>query len=241
MLVLILKNVHITGRPSTDPEDIIISKTGKNRVKKKNNIKDPIARRKQARRDFVFMFNESLNGNASSSDDLSDNEVLAKLDDLLEEKKSIFGENGLANRCQSLHLTRSLNLAFKRSRGCDYDGSKEEWENGRKRRFINKDRERKGLMALPDGMPRSLNRTCLDINANIQFCLAAFEPAEDKESAPRTTLQARYNKYREIDPRMASTARPVQKSSRFAEAIIDYDGESADEGEIREVRTQRSV
>lgn len=153
MLVLMLKNVHLTGRPeiSSDPDDIIVSKTGKKRLRKSFDFKDPWARRKQARLDFVSMFNESLNGNKISSNDLSAIEVLAKLDALLEEKKNMFGENGLANRCKSPHLTRTMTLAFKRSRGCDYDGSLQEWEGGRKKMVLNKYRAERGMVALPDG------------------------------------------------------------------------------------------
>lgn len=45
----------------------------------------------------------------------------------------------------------------------------------------------------------------------------------------------RYNKYKEVDPGFAEFARPVAKVSKYAAPIVDYDGESADEGEIREV------
>jgi len=36
---------------------------------------------------------------------------------------------------------------------------------------------------------------------------------------------------------MADSARPVKKISKFSNAIVVYDGESADEGEIREITT----
>ncbi|CAG8957963.1 hypothetical protein HYFRA_00000306 [Hymenoscyphus fraxineus] len=98
---------------------------------------------------FATRMNEILHGE-DYAQDISKKDITALIDRLTAEHKNLFGSHGYLDRNGYRRLTRSINRAFLSNRKQNYDGSKQEWEMGRKKKVENELRREQGLPTIEE-------------------------------------------------------------------------------------------
>lgn len=101
MLCLITKGVHLEGRGKRSDA--------------------PGTARVNAYKTFATQLNDAVNGKNYGAD-IPIKEIIKKLDELLEDHKTVLGKNGLVERQSLGHVTRTMTLAFERATNSAYNG-----------------------------------------------------------------------------------------------------------------------